>query len=44
MYRLLNGDRAGAIRLVGSIRARNPDKLEQWCWEKAVFDLERNRC
>ncbi|NJO75971.1 MAG: hypothetical protein HC833_20785 [Leptolyngbyaceae cyanobacterium RM1_406_9] len=43
LYRLLHGDRAGAVRLIGSIRARNPDKSEQWCWDKAIFDLERDR-
>lgn len=44
LYRLLQGDRAAATRLVGAIRAKNLAKSEQWCWEKAVFDLERDRC
>jgi hypothetical protein len=44
LLRLLHGDRAAALRLVESIKARNPDKSEQWSWEKAIFDLERDRC
>ncbi|NJL42143.1 MAG: hypothetical protein HC899_40055 [Leptolyngbyaceae cyanobacterium SM1_4_3] len=43
LYRLLHGDRDAADRLIGAIRVRNPDKSEQWCWDKAIFDLERDR-
>lgn len=40
---LLQGDRAAAHRLVASIRQRHPQESVQWCWEKAIWDLERDR-
>jgi hypothetical protein len=42
LYRLTK-DRRVSLRLVDRIRANNPDKSEQWCWEKAICDLERDR-
>lgn len=43
LIRLMNGDRNGAYRLVDALRLRHPDKSEKWLWEKAIFDLERDR-
>jgi hypothetical protein len=39
---LVNGDHATAERLVRQIQ-RTSRESAQWCWEKAVFDLERDR-
>jgi hypothetical protein len=30
-------------RILQSVQLRNPDRPEQWCWEKAIWDLERDR-
>lgn len=30
-------------RLVAHIRALNPDKNLEWCAEKAIYDIERDR-
>ena len=32
-----------AERLAAQVAAVNPGKSEQWCWEKAIFDVERDR-
>jgi hypothetical protein len=40
---LLGGQRATAIRLLSSIQSRYPDRDQQWCLEKALRDLERDR-
>lgn len=32
-----------AERLVSNLRAKHPDRPENWYWEKAIFDLERDR-
>ncbi|AIE74734.1 MULTISPECIES: hypothetical protein [unclassified Synechocystis] len=32
-----------AERLVRNLRAKHPDRPENWYWEKAIFDLERDR-
>ncbi len=40
---LVGGDYATVMRLVNSIGDRYPDQSEQWCWEKAIYDLERDR-
>ncbi|MEM9162094.1 MAG: hypothetical protein AAGC54_03375 [Cyanobacteria bacterium P01_F01_bin.4] len=40
---LVNGNRAVADRLVSRVRSQNPDRSEQWCWEKAIYDIERDR-
>ncbi len=44
-YRLdsLTKDRKVSDRLVQRIQFSNPDRSEQWCYEKAVYDLERDR-
>jgi hypothetical protein len=39
----LTKDRRVAFRLVSHIQLNNPNKSEQWCWEKAIYDLERDR-
>ncbi|NEP15703.1 MAG: hypothetical protein F6J97_02235 [Leptolyngbya sp. SIO4C1] len=43
LMRLVNGNRAVADRLVERVRSQNPDRSEQWCWEKAIYDIERDR-
>lgn len=40
---LVQGDSATASRLVEHVQNRNPGKSLQWCWEKAIWDLERDR-
>lgn len=40
---LLNGDTATAQRLFETARLRNPGESDQWCWEKVLWDLERDR-
>ncbi len=40
---LLNGDRKTANRLMNAAKDRNPGKLTQWCAEKVIFDLQRDR-
>lgn len=43
LVRLLNGDRTAADRLVQAMLLKHPDRSEDWCYEKVVFDLERDR-
>ncbi|MBD1890025.1 hypothetical protein [Coleofasciculus sp. FACHB-SPT9] len=43
LLRLLSGDRAAAMRLVERLKQRHPGKSEEWYWEKAIEDLERDR-
>ncbi len=40
---LLNGDAATAQRLFEMARLKNPRESDQWCWEKVLWDLERDR-
>lgn len=40
---LLQNDAQAAHRLVGSARRRHPGRHENWYWEKAIADLERDR-
>lgn len=40
---LLHGDIAQANRILASLRKRYPGKSEQWLYEKAILDLERDR-
>jgi cytochrome c biogenesis protein ResB len=37
------GNAQVAERLVSNLRAKHPDRQENWYWEKAIFDLERDR-
>jgi hypothetical protein len=30
-------------RLVDNVRLKNPDRPEQWYWDKIVYDMERDR-
>lgn len=43
LLRLVGGNAAVAQRLVSDVQARNPGRNEQWCWEKAIYDIERDR-
>jgi hypothetical protein len=40
--RLVRSERA-AERLAVQVASTTPGKSEQWCWEKAIFDVERDR-
>jgi hypothetical protein len=40
---LVHGDKKAAERLVAQIALKYADKSDQWCWEKALHDLERDR-
>ncbi|KPQ35126.1 MAG: hypothetical protein HLUCCA11_11950 [Phormidesmis priestleyi Ana] len=40
---LVGGNAAVAQRLVSDVQHRNPGRTEQWCWEKAIYDIERDR-
>jgi hypothetical protein len=42
LYRLAK-DWNTAFRLVEKLQFAYPDRSEQWCWEKAIYDLERDR-
>ena len=43
LLRLVGGNAAVASRLVSDVHVRNPGRTEQWCWEKAIYDIERDR-
>ena len=43
LLRLVGGNAAVAQRLVRDVQAHNPGRTEQWCWEKAIYDIERDR-
>ncbi len=43
LEKLCGSDYRLAQRLVDGIRIDHPDRTEQWCWEKAVWDMERDR-
>ena len=43
LIRMLDGDRAAAERLVNEVRQNFPWMPENWYWEKAIEDLERDR-
>jgi hypothetical protein len=40
---LVHSDRRAADRLVAQIAFSHPNRSEQWCYEKAIIDLERDR-
>ncbi|MEO0770978.1 MAG: hypothetical protein AAFY72_16410 [Cyanobacteria bacterium J06649_4] len=40
---LVGGKASVAQRLVQDVSDRNPGRSEQWCWEKAIYDIERDR-
>ena len=43
LEKLCGSDYRLAQRLVEGVRIDYPDRSEQWCWEKAVWDMERDR-
>ena len=43
LLRLVGGNAAVAQRLVSDVQTRNPGRNEQWCWEKAIYDIGRDR-
>jgi hypothetical protein len=43
LERLVHSDKHAAERLAAQVAFTNPGKSDQWCWEKAIFDLERDR-
>jgi hypothetical protein len=43
LERLVHSDKKAAERLAAQVSSSNPGKSEQWCWEKAICDLERDR-
>lgn len=43
LLRLVGGNRDVADRLVEQVQLRNPNHSEQWCWEKAIYDIQRDR-
>ncbi|MEW6499433.1 MAG: ABC transporter permease [Cyanobacteriota bacterium] len=43
LIRMLDGDHAAAERLVNEVRQNFPWMPENWYWEKAIEDLERDR-
>jgi hypothetical protein len=43
LLKLLGGNRSTANRLIQQSRLKNPDKSADWHWEKAIYDLERDR-
>lgn len=43
LLNMVSGDMAVASRLLQLARSSHPNKPEQWIWEKAIFDLERDR-
>jgi len=40
---LLSGDTAAADRLIEQAKQNNPGMPEDWYWERAIADLERDR-
>jgi hypothetical protein len=43
LLRLVGGSRPTAERLISQARQRYPGKSEQWYWEKAIYDIQRDR-
>lgn len=43
LLQLLHGDRHAANRLIALAKTRNPSKSIDWCVEKVIFDLQRDR-
>lgn len=40
---MIVGDKKVAERLIKQLRSKYPDETEAWYWEKAIYDLERDR-
>lgn len=43
LLRLVHGNQAMARRLVSQVKVRYPHQSDQWCWEKAIYDIQRDR-
>jgi hypothetical protein len=43
LLKLLGGNRDIANRTIRQSQLRYPDKSPDWHWEKAIYDLERDR-
>ena len=43
LLRLLHDDRDTANRLLAQVKGKNPYKSVDWCVEKVIYDLERDR-
>ena len=43
LLRLVGDDRKIAVGLVRRLKLKNPGMPEDWYWEKAIYDLERDR-
>ncbi|GFE72172.1 hypothetical protein [Chroococcus sp. FPU101] len=40
---MIAGDKKVTERLIKQLRYKYPDETEAWYWEKAIYDLERDR-
>lgn len=43
LLKLVNHDAKIVERLINNLKVKHPDKSENWYWEKAILDLERDR-
>lgn len=43
LLKLLGGNQSTAHRLIQQSQLRHPDRSADWHWEKAIYDLERDR-
>ena len=43
LLRLVGSDRSIVVGLVERLKMKNPGMPEDWYWEKAIYDLERDR-
>lgn len=43
ILRLLHDDRETANRLLSQVKMKNPNKSIDWCVEKVIYDLDRDR-
>jgi tetratricopeptide (TPR) repeat protein len=43
LRKLVGNDRKIIVDLVGRLRLKHPGMAEDWYWEKAIYDLERDR-
>lgn len=43
LLRLVGDDRRTVMRLVNQLRLKHPGYPEDWYWEKAIYDLDRDR-
>lgn len=43
LLRILHNDRDAANRLLAHVKRKNPNRSIDWCVEKVIFDLKRDR-